>query len=174
MQVGTVEFAETGYAEQAEAALHLVLHQLEQADDASLAGRGQRIALHAAEPDQMRAGGNRLDDVGAAAERTVDDDFCAATRRLDDLRQHIHGAAAVIELAPAMVGHIDPVDPVLDRDPGVFCRGDALDGERNVEPALDALDRVPVERRLEFAAGGAAATQGDEALGDVALAPAVD
>ncbi len=39
--------------------------------------------------------------------------------------------------------------------------------------ALDALDRAPVERHLEFAPRGAAASAGGVALGEIALAPAV-
>ena len=50
---------------------------------------------------------------------------------------------------------------------------DALDGERNLELLLDALDGPPIEGSLVFAAGRAAAAAGDVALGEIALAPAV-
>ena len=77
----------------------------------------------------------------------VDQDLGAAADGLDDLRQHVHRAAAMIELAAAMVGDVDPFDAVIDRDPGVLGGGDALDRQRNLELLLDALDRAPVERR---------------------------
>ena len=131
------------------------------------------VALHAAEADQMRAERDRLDDVGAATEAAVDNDLGAAGDRVDDFRQHIGRAAAVIELAAAVVGDVDELDAVIERDLGVLGGGDALDGERDLEFALDALDRAPIERVLEVAAAGAAPAAGDVALGDVALAPAV-
>ena len=56
---------------------------------------------------------------------------------------------------------------------GVLAGGDALDGERDLELLLDALDRLPVEPGLERAVLHPAPPGGDEALGDVALAPAV-
>src|SRR5262245_45758396 len=91
MQVGTVEIGEARDAEQAETALHFVLEQLEHAHDAGLAGGRERIALHAAEPDQVGAGGDPLDHVAAAAEAAVDDDPGAPGRRLDHFRQHVEG-----------------------------------------------------------------------------------
>ena len=53
MQAGAVELGEGRHAEQAEAALHLVLQELEHAHDAGLAAGGQRVALQASEPDQV-------------------------------------------------------------------------------------------------------------------------
>src|SRR5581483_1912555 len=145
-------------------------HQFEHAHDASLAAGGERIALHAAEPDQMRAGRDRLDHVGAAVKAAVDDDFGAAADRLDDLGQHVERAAAMVELAAAMIGDEDELDAVIERDLGVLGGGDALEGQRNLELRLDALDGAPVEPLLVFAARGATAAAGDVALGDVALA----
>ena len=115
----------------------------------------------------------RLDDVGAAIKAAVDDDHGAAGHRLDDFRQHIDRAAAVVELAAAVIGDVDDLDAVIERDLGVLRGADALDGERNLELALHALDGAPIERHLEVAAGGAAAAAGDVALGEIALAPAV-
>jgi len=58
----------------------------------------------------------------------------------------------VIELAAAMVGDVNPLDSVVERDCGVLGGGDAFDRERNVEPRFDALDRAPIERGLAPAA----------------------
>src|SRR5262245_66665611 len=55
VQVRAVELGGRCDAEEAEAPLHLVLHQFEQAHDAGSARRGKCIALHAAGPDPARA-----------------------------------------------------------------------------------------------------------------------
>src|SRR5215471_4236725 len=108
VEVRAVEFGESIDAEQAEAALHLVFQQLEKPYHPGLAAGSEREALHPSHADQVGATGDRLDDVGAAADRSVDDDFGAAGHRGHNLRQHVHGAAAVIELAAAVVGDVDP------------------------------------------------------------------
>src|SRR5260370_6486452 len=92
---------------------------------ADLPASGEREALHAADADQIGAGGDRLDDVGAAADRSVDDDLGAAGHGGHDLRQHVHGAAAVIELAAAVVRDVDPLDAMVERDGGIVGGGDA-------------------------------------------------
>ncbi len=74
---------------------------------------------------------HRLDDVGAAAEAAVDDDLRPALHRGRDLGQHLDRAAAVIELAPAVVGDVDRIDAVSDRDLGILGGGDALEDERD-------------------------------------------
>ena len=56
----------------------------------------------------------------AAAETAVDDDLGVALHRGDDLRQHVHGAHAVVELATAVIGDVHHVDAVLDAERGVF------------------------------------------------------
>ena len=127
MQIRAVEFAETGHAEQAERARHLVLDELAACAPRRPSRRRERVALQAAEADQIGAERDRLDDVGAAAEAAVDDDAGASGHRLDDFRQHIHGAAAMIELTAAVVGDVDRVDAVIERDLGVLRGGDALE-----------------------------------------------
>src|SRR5438876_7094419 len=66
VQIRPVELGKTLDPEQAETALRLILQQFEQAHDAGLPGRRERKALHAADADQIGAGGDRLDDVAAA------------------------------------------------------------------------------------------------------------
>src|SRR5205085_2841968 len=77
VQKTLVQLGKAVGAEQAEAALHLVLQKLQHAYDAGLAAGGERPALQAAEADQIGAGRDRLHDVGAAAERAVDHDIRA-------------------------------------------------------------------------------------------------
>ena len=65
-------------------------------------GRRRRITLHAADADKVGARRDRLDDV--AARRIEPSMSTLARRRLrPPPRQDVHGAAAVIELAAAMV-----------------------------------------------------------------------
>ena len=93
--------------------------------------------------------------------------------RLDDFGQHVDRADALVELAPAMVRHIDAIDPVLDRDLGVLGGGDALQDQRDVDILLDPVDVAPVELRLVDAGVAGAHAAAQVALGDVALAPAI-
>jgi len=51
----------------------------------------------------------------------------AAFHRVDDFGQRVHGAAAMIELASAMVGDVDPIDAVIERDLCILGGGNALD-----------------------------------------------
>ena len=69
------------------------------------------------------------------------------------LGQHRHAALAVVELAPAVVRHVDRLDAVLDGDLGVFGGGDALQDEGNLELVLEPLDVGPGEARLEVVCG---------------------
>ena len=64
----------------------------------------------------IRTRRDRLDDIGAAAEPAVDHDPGTALHRVDDLGQHMHRTAAMIELAPAVIGDVDPVDTMIERD----------------------------------------------------------
>src|SRR5207237_9833296 len=82
----------------------------------------------------------------------IDHDLGAAVYGSDDLRQHMHGAAPMIELTAAMVGDVDPIDAVIDRDMGVLRGRDALDDQRQLELVLDQLDGVPAQRLLVVAA----------------------
>src|SRR5215472_12722932 len=98
----------------------------------------------------------------------------AGAARRDDLGEDIDRAEHVIELAAAMVRHIDAIDAELDRAPGVLGRGDALQDQRDVEFRLVAFDIAPAVPRLKdtgvVAHDNAAALV---ALGDVPLAAAV-
>src|ERR1700719_1329159 len=173
MQHRRIELGVARGTKQAHRADDLVLEQLEHPHDAGLAAGGEPVALHAAEPDEVGTYGFRLDDIAAAIEAAVDDDLGTAGNRLDDFRQHIGRAAAMIELTAAVIGDEDEVDAMIEAKFCIFGGGDALDGERDFELRLDAVDGLPIERLLELAARGAAPSAGDVALGDVALAPAV-
>ena len=72
-------------------------------NDAGLAGRGERPALQTADPDKVGPRDDGLDDVGATADRTIHHDLGTAGHGLNDLGQHMHGPAAVIEMPSAMI-----------------------------------------------------------------------
>src|SRR5207248_5956511 len=117
--VGLIELVVAGGAEQREADADFVFEDLEEAHHAFGASSGEAIDVEPAAGDRVGAEDQRLDDVGPSADAAIDDDAGAAADRLDDLRQYVDRADALIELAPAMVRDIDAVDPVLDRDLGV-------------------------------------------------------
>ena len=78
----------------------------------------------------------------------------------------------MVELAAAVVGHVDPVDAVIERDRRILRGRDPLDDQRYLELVLDQLHRAPFQPLLEVAAGGAERLS-RTTLGDIALAPAV-
>src|SRR6516162_2108650 len=175
--IGFVEGCKSGDAEESEADRDLVLEDLEQAHDAGTAGRREAIDIEPADRDCIGTQDHRLDNIGAAADAAVDDDARLPADRLNDLRQDIDRPQPVIELAAAMVRHIDAIDPELDGAHGVLDGGDAPQDQRNGEFRLNALDIAPVEpclmdagvARDDLAAGPAALV----ALGKIALAKAV-
>src|ERR1700721_2596890 len=83
------------------------------------------------------------------------------------------GAAAVVELAAAVIGYIDPLDAVIESDHGVLRGGDSLDDQRDPVLVLDQFDGSPLKSHLEFAAADAQAARADVTLGDIALTAAV-
>src|SRR5436190_5401283 len=138
-----------------------------------MAGGGEAVDVEPADRHRIGTEGDRLDDIGAAGDRAVDDDTGAAGDRLDHFRQYRDRAQPLVELAPTMVRDVDAIDPVVDRDLGVLGGGDALEDQWDVEIPLDPLDVLPVELRLvdpRIIDPHAAALV---TFGDVALAAAV-
>ena len=150
MEIGAVKSGEARNSKQPKAAPSFILQKLEETYHACLAAGCQRKALHAANANEIGPRRDRLDDVAAAADRSIHQNFSAARNRVHDLRQHIHRAAAVIELPSAVIGDIDPIDPMIERNPGVLGRGYALDRERDVETVLEPLDRLTSRAPLEM------------------------
>ena len=84
--------------------------------DTALASRAERQRLQLADADHGGAARDGLQNVGAAHETAVDDELGFAARDADDLGQELDGAAAVIELPAAVIGHVNDVDAVLDAE----------------------------------------------------------
>src|SRR5215813_14343574 len=74
VQIGCVERREAIDAQKAQTDPDLLFQELEYPYEARLAGGGEAAAGETADPDGLRAERDRLDDVGAAHERAVDDD----------------------------------------------------------------------------------------------------
>ena len=74
---------------------------------AAATARRDRERLQAAEADEVRAHRERLEHIGAAEEAAVDDDGRLAAHGRNYLGQDVHRAAAVIELATAVIRHVD-------------------------------------------------------------------
>ncbi len=172
------ELGEGGDAEQPEAGADLVFEDFQRAHQSRNAGGRETEAGEPSQADRFGAERDRLDDVGAAHESAVDPDFGAAGNRGDDLGQHRGAAQPVIELASAVVRHVDHLDAVLHGDHGILGGGNALDDQRQRVLVrvfvLVPLHLVPGKRGLVAAAGRGAGAPGlDEAADQVAFAPAV-
>ena len=103
--------------------------------DATLAGRAERERLQLADADHRGAARDGFQDVRAAHEAAVDDELGFAARDADDLGQELDRAAAVIELAAAVIRHVDDVDAVLHAELGVLGRLNALHHQRQLDGA---------------------------------------
>src|SRR5205085_1767827 len=146
--IGLVEFPHAFAAHQAKVAAHLVFQQFQHAHDAGPAGGGKRVAIEPPDSDRGRAHGDRLQHIGRAIERAVNDDRHFSFHDLHDLRKDFHGAARMVERASAVIGDVNASNPMLEAKLRVFGGLDALDDDLRLrEPFLEALDRAPVETR---------------------------
>src|SRR5262245_37800334 len=99
VQARAVEHVETVRSHQTEADPDLVLQDLERAHESRRSARGQPQAFEPADSHAVGAQRDRLRDVGAPHEAAVDHDRGLSVHGGDDLGQHVHGPASVIELA---------------------------------------------------------------------------
>ena len=69
-----------------------------------------------------------------------------AARCLDDLRQRVDRAAAMIQLPPAVIRYVDNVNAVIDCNLGVFRRCDTFDDQRHAGDFFDhpAISQVSI------------------------------
>src|SRR5262249_36486997 len=173
LQVGPVQLGKGFDTEQAQTALGFVLEQLEHAHHALDPRGGGGQALQPANTDGIGPKRHGLDDIGAAHETAIDDDLGAAGHGVDHLGQDREPALAMVELTATVVGNIDALDAVLDREPRILGGGDTLEDDGNWELAFDARHVGPGEAGLKLLRGGAPTGGGQVAFGDVALAPAI-
>ena len=146
--VGFVELVITGDAEQRQTDADLVFEDLEQPHDTWPPSRGKAINIKPTNRDNVGTEDQRPHHVGATIDAAIDHDAGASPDGFNDLGQDIDRANALIELAPAMVRHVNAVGPAFERELGVLGGADALQHDRNVEVLLDPLDIAPVEAGL--------------------------
>jgi hypothetical protein len=101
----------------------------------------QTVHVRAADQHCLRAEGERLDDVGAAADAAVEQHGQARADGLGNGRQRVEGGDRAIELPAAVVRHDYAIHPGFGRGNRVRCGLDAFKHDRAV-PAL------PQERQV--------------------------
>ena len=110
--------------------------------DAGLAAHGEPVDVWPTDPDSGSSEGQRLDDVGSAANARIEDDRCG-TRRGDDVGQQVDCRDTAVGLSAAMVRAVDAVHAVVDRHAGVVGSVDALEQEGEVGERADPVQVVP-------------------------------
>src|SRR5690348_8737020 len=138
---------EAGAADKSKAGADFVLQDLEHPRDPRIPRGSQPIEVKTADGDRVGAERDRLDDVGAAIKAAIDDDLRPAAHRLSYLRQDVERAAHVVELPSAVIGDVDAVDAVIDRDRRILAGLDAFEDQRQLVAVLilEALDLGPGE-----------------------------
>ena len=136
------------HTHQAQRGTHLELHQFQHARDTGLAAGTQRQAQQFADPHRARAQAQHLDHIGAAQHTAVGEHFSPAGHRLDNLSQHFDAALSMVELAPAVVGHVHHISAVFNGQFGVFRGGDALGDQWQADARLHPHQIFPVQAGL--------------------------
>mmetsp|Transcript_5803 Transcript_5803/g.18609 ORF Transcript_5803/g.18609 Transcript_5803/m.18609 type:complete len:300 (-) Transcript_5803:877-1776(-) len=148
-------------AAQAHDHLQLVLQHVHHAHDALVAVGRQGVEHRPPHAATLRAQGHGLEDVGAAADATVNKDGKVLLRRtsplqrLHDLRQDLDARPASVELPAAVVrenatGEAGPVG-----HDGVFPTLDALQQHLHLGDVLEPRHVLPAKARVNVAADGA-------------------
>src|SRR4029450_11299145 len=97
-EIAAVELRELRDAEQAHGDAHLLLEELEGADQARRPRGGEAAAGQATETDDLGAEGDRLPPVGAAVVAAIHEDDGAPAHRRHHLGQHVGAARAASKL----------------------------------------------------------------------------
>ena len=158
-----VEVLDLGRANQAHVHLHLVLEQLHGAVDAVEAVRRHGVQEGAADADALGAEAERLEDVGAATDATVNVnlDLVLQAELAEDghgLGENLDGGAGELELATAMVGEDDTLHANLDGLEHVLNALDALEDDGHLGDALEPGDVLPAEGGVDEGADGTGGT----------------
>ena len=176
-----MELVDRRQTHQRQISAHLDLKQFEHSHHSRRATGGHRQAFQPADAHCVGTQRQRLEHVGAAQDATVEQHLGPAADRAHHLGQHVQRAAALVELTTAVVGDVDDVHAMADRQIGVFGAGDAFEDQRYAEAILDPLDQVPAQRGLQrgFARlarheARAPRRQGQVAFEQIAFAAAVD
>ena len=155
-----VELIDAGAPDEAHVHLHLVLEQLHGAIDARQAVGAHGVEERSADADALGAQTERLDDIGRAANATVDKDLdavlpLALAQHGHHLGEDLDAGAGKVELAAAVVGEHDAVHPDLDGADDVLDALDALEHDRHLGDAQEPGDVAPAERGVDEGGDGA-------------------
>ena len=105
------ELVRAGVAAEGHRQVELGEDHLQHRLDARLSAERQAPDVGAAEADGVGAEGERLEHVGAAADAAVEEDRQLVADRLGDRRQGVERGDRAVDLAAAVVGDDDAVDP---------------------------------------------------------------
>mmetsp|Transcript_23092 Transcript_23092/g.49184 ORF Transcript_23092/g.49184 Transcript_23092/m.49184 type:complete len:238 (-) Transcript_23092:993-1706(-) len=145
----------------------LILEHVHHADDAPLAVRCKGVEHRATDADAGSAQCDRLEDVGTAADASVDEDsevLLALDTRLPqglhNLWQHLDAGAASVELAATMVGENATIQASLVGHHGILGALHTLQEDLHLGDAPEPGHILPAEGRVDVAADGACGTLG--------------
>ena len=104
-------------AEERHRPAHVGVEQAEHVVDAPLTGRAQPVQVGPPGHHGPRAEGHRLHDVAAPPHAAVADDLDAVADRVGHRRDEVDGRGRAVELAAAVVGQRDGLDPGVGGEP---------------------------------------------------------
>ena len=110
-------------------------------------GEREAVGVRAADEHRPCAERDRLERVGAAVDTAVEEHRDPVADRLDDRRQRVERRDRAVDLAAAVVGDDDAVDPVLDGRPRVVGVEYALEQDGQLRKAAEERQVGPGERR---------------------------
>ena len=128
--VGRIEGFDGGAAEEAEGAVHAFAEDLEGAGGAGFAGSAETISISAADEHGAGTEAKGFDDVGAAADATVEQDFGLASYGGDDFRKHAERRGNSVELTAAVIRNDDAGGSLVDGAASIVGGENALRDDR--------------------------------------------
>src|SRR5258706_5196905 len=126
--VGRIEGFEGRAAEEAEGAVDAFAEDLEGTGGAGFAGSAETVGIGAADEHGAGTEAKGFDDVRAAADATVEQDFRLASDGGDDFRKHAKRRGDSVELTAAVIRNDDGGGSVVDGAAGGGGGEDALCG----------------------------------------------
>src|SRR5262249_48802318 len=130
LEHSAIDVADTGAAEQRHRRADLVAEDLEHPVDTGRAAHGEPVAGGPAHEDNAGAQSEGLRDVPAAADTAVHRHLGVATDLVDDLGKLVERRRGAVELATAVVRHVDGRRTGVDGGACVLGGEHALHGER--------------------------------------------
>src|SRR5438876_1599153 len=128
--VGRIEGFEGRATEEAEGAVDAFAEDLEGTGGAGFAGSTETVGISAADEHGAGTEAKGFDDVRAAADSAVEQDFGLASDGGDDFRQNAKGWRNGVELAAAMIRNDDGGGANVDGAAGVVGGENALRDDR--------------------------------------------